>query len=105
MSVQNKPEGKEPALSRYTYLNPEFMPDHVNEEFCRTHRASGLAYDLHAIIATAHAATENDNMGVPIDRRGIDKTLAIAVNIAGDLIDQCERLEGELIRATEKADE
>ncbi len=93
MTIQDKPK---PELGKYTYLNPDFMPDHLNEEYCREHRASGLAYDLNAIIKTAYAAVENDGLGLPLDRRGIGTTLNIAMNMAGDLIDACELLEGRL---------
>ena len=92
MNVQNKPEA---ALSRYTYLNPDFMPDHVNKECYRRRKASKLSYDLHALLSTLHAAAENDNLGVPMDQRGIDKTLEIAANMAGDLIDLCESVEAD----------
>jgi|GEM_PF-3716394 len=81
------------ALSRHEYLNPDFIPNHVDEDFCRKHAASGLAYDVLALIRTAQFAMENETSGVDLDKRGIAATLEIAGNMAFDLISRCETME------------
>lgn len=81
------------TLCPHTFLNPDFEAPETNVEYCRKHRASGLGYDVLAMIDTARFALENDGSGVPLDRRGIATTLQIASRIAGDLIDACETLE------------
>lgn len=90
--------------SRHVYLNPDFMPNYAAEEYCRTHRASGLAYEVRSIVAAAHSAFENDGSGIPMEERGIAPTLEIAVHMASDLIDLCETLEQRLVKAKEADD-
>lgn len=87
-------------MNRYTYLNPDFMPNHVDEKEVSRTRASGLAYDVQALITTAQFAMENDTSGRPFDQRGIAQTLEIAATMACDLIDRCEGLERKLDKST-----
>ena len=91
MNIQNAPA--QPEVDEYTYLNQDFIPDHCEKEYVRKHRASGLAYDVNALIDTARFALENDTSGIPLDRRGIANTLEITSQIATDLIGICEMLE------------
>ena len=84
------------GLSRHTFLNPEFMPDGVNEDYCAKHRASGLACDVWALISTIEGAYDYSDCGPSSSGRGISTTLSLAANLASDLIEACEKLEKEL---------
>lgn len=90
MNFQNP---NKPEVDQHSYLNKDFMPQHVDKEYMRAHRASDLAYNVNALIDTARFALENDSSGIPLDRRGIASTLEVTSRIASDLIDACELLE------------
>lgn len=80
-------------LTKHDYLNPDYMPSYVNEDFAKKHPASSLAYDLHSLISTIWMAVENDGSGLPFEQRGIGTSLEIANAMASDLIERCEMVE------------
>ena len=88
------------GLSDLTFINPAFCESWKDKEYHRKAFASTLAYEVSAMLRTAHSAYENDTSGIPMhDDRGIGLTLEVAIRMAGDLIDRCEDLEKQLEQA------
>ena len=104
MNIQNPLTADQPEIDTLHYLNTHFMPQHYDAEYMKLHRASGLAYDVNALIDTARFALENETSGIPLDRRGIANTLEITSRIASDLIVACEMLENPKQEAGEEVD-
>lgn len=70
------------------------MMDHMGIQ--DGHQASRTAYMLSDLIRVTLVAFENDNINIEIEKRGIDGTLRLAVDLACELIDQIETLEMNL---------
>ncbi|WOI55117.1 hypothetical protein [Palleronia sp. LCG004] len=55
--------------------------------------AATLGYQVWGLINVARLAHENDRDGAPLEQRGIDIVLELAGRMAGELVEQCERME------------
>jgi len=86
-------------LKEYDFLNPAYVDEHADREYIEKHRASLLAYRVHALISTAWMAHENDGASLPLDRRGVADTLETARAMLGDLISDVEQLEKRKLAA------
>ena len=89
-------------ISRHDYLNPNYMPNLVDEEWFEQHRTSDIACSVWALVSTIESAFGASSS--PPSQDGISGSLAVARKLADDLIKYCEHLEYDLIDARKKAE-
>lgn len=89
-------DAKKVDLSQFYFLNPSFVRAHESAEYWEDHRASAMVLMAKDLLQTTRAAFVNGTMAKPLDFRGIETSLQVAIAIPSDLMGGVEELESDL---------